>query len=208
VADSPADTDAARALQLDLGGAMPLLDVTLQWPAGNQVTPLRVYARSAPGQPWRWVARGLVYRLERDGKVSLSPALPLGVSDRYLRFVPDERAAPLDPAQTTVVLRMRPPTLVFAMQGRAPYALLTGSPSATPGALPANTLIPSLEEERERFGRATLGAFAEVPEVARAAAAAAQLAAWRPRLLWAVLLVGVAGLGWMVWRLARAPKTP
>ena len=35
-------------------------------------------------------------------------------------------------------------------------------------------------------------------------AAAQRLAAWRPWLLWAVLVAGVGGLGFMVWRLARA----
>ena len=35
-------------------------------------------------------------------------------------------------------------------------------------------------------------------------AAPQRLAAWRPWLLWAVLVAGVDGLGFMVWRLARA----
>jgi hypothetical protein len=39
--------------------------------------------------------------------------------------------------------------------------------------------------------------------VARQAEAADRQAALRPWLLWAVLLAGVAGLGFMVWRLAR-----
>jgi hypothetical protein len=39
--------------------------------------------------------------------------------------------------------------------------------------------------------------------VAQQVARDEQLAAWRPKLLWAVLLAGVAGIGFMVWRLAR-----
>jgi hypothetical protein len=63
--------------------------------------------------------------------------------------------------------------------------------------------VPQLDAERARFGRAELGAFTEVPAVAQQVARDEQLAAWRPKLLWAVLLAGVAGLGFMVWRLAR-----
>ena len=66
-------------------------------------------------------------------------------------------------------------------------------------------VVPQLDEERPRFGRATLGAWSEVAAVARQAETAEQLAALRPWLLWAVLLVGVAALAFMVWRLMRAP---
>ena len=65
-------------------------------------------------------------------------------------------------------------------------------------------LVPALEAERARFGRAELGAWSEQAEVARAADAAQRLAALRPWLLWAVLLTGVAGLAFMVWRLIAA----
>jgi hypothetical protein len=44
-------------------------------------------------------------------------------------------------------------------------------------------------------------------DAARAADDAARLARLRPWLLWAVLVVGVAGLGALVWRLARSGPT-
>ena len=43
----------------------------------------------------------------------------------------------------------------------------------------------------------------EVAAVARAAERQTQLATLGPWLLWAVLLAGVAGLAFMVWRLTR-----
>jgi hypothetical protein len=98
-------------------------------------------------------------------------------------------------------------SLVFAQQGQPPLALLAGSANAPASALPLGTLVPSLDDERARFGRATLGAWSEVAAVARAEEAQKKLAALRPLLLWAVLLAGVAGLGFMVWRLARDKAT-
>jgi hypothetical protein len=65
--------------------------------------------------------------------------------------------------------------------------------------------VPTLETERARFGQALLGAWQEDAEAARRQEAARRDAQWRPRLLWAVLVVGVLTLAFLVWRLARAP---
>jgi hypothetical protein len=102
-----------------------------------------------------------------------------------------------------VAVRAQLGSLVFAAQGQAPYALLAGSPTADPGSLPVGTLVPSLDEERPRFGRATVGPWSEVEEVARQAETARRQATLRLVLLWTVLVGGVALLGFMVWRLAR-----
>ena len=64
--------------------------------------------------------------------------------------------------------------------------------------------MPQLDSERARFGHAELGAFVADEAVARASPRSRGRRALRPWLLWAVLLVGVAGLGALVWRLARA----
>jgi hypothetical protein len=105
-----------------------------------------------------------------------------------------------------LVVRAELASLVFAAQGQAPYALLAGSAQAAPGALPLATVVPDLERERERFGRATLGPWSEVSEAAAQARRQERQAALRPWLLWSVLAAGVLGLGVMVWRLARAPS--
>jgi hypothetical protein len=68
--------------------------------------------------------------------------------------------------------------------------------------------VPQFEHERTRFGQARLGAFAEAPEVARAAERAVSQGRLRLGLLWAVLMVGVLGLGLLVWRLAKTGAAP
>jgi len=195
---------AAGALHFDLGGALPLVDVDLQFAAGTRVTPVRVQGRTKADEAWRDLTQGVIYRLERGTAVNRSPPLPLQANVRYLRVVPDERAAPLDATQTRLLVHASLASLVFAAQGQPPFTLLAGAADAATGALPATTLVPALDDERPRFGRATLGAWSEVAEAARQADAAQRQAALRPWLLWAVLLAGVAGLGAMVWRLARS----
>lgn len=206
-AGKDADPAAPNALVLDLGGVLPLRSLDLALPAGTRVLPLRVQQRLRDNEPWREAAQGVIYRIERDGGVHRSPSLALSTHARYLRLLPDERGPALDAATTPVVLQAQLAMLVFATQGTPPYRLLVGATqtgAAMPGALPVATLVPQLDQERERFGHAELGAFTEQAEVAQQVARDEAMAAWRPRLLWAVLLVGVVGLGLMVWRLARS----
>ncbi len=199
------DETARRALHFDLGGALPLVQLDLLLAPGTHVAPVRIQGRTHIDEPWHELAQSVFYRLERGAVVSASPPLALQTTARYLRLVPDERAAPLDPGQTRLAVRAQLARLVFANQGQAPFTLLAGAGDAPPSALPATTLVPALDDERPHFGRADLGAWSEIAGVARRAEADQHLAALRPWALWAVLLAGVLGLGLMVWRLLRAP---
>ena len=189
---------SARAVHLDLGGVLPLVDVDLRFAAGTHVAPVRVQARTRLDAPWREVGGGVFYRVERDGEVGRSPPIALPVTARYLRFVPDERAASLANVPAQLVVHASLASLVFAAQGEPPFRLLAGSADAPPGALPVTAVVPQLDVERPRFGRATLGAFSADAAGERAAVEAERQARWRPWLLWAVLLAGVAGLGALV----------
>ena len=200
-----ATDEPKHALHFDLGAVLPVVQLDLQLGTGTRVAPVRLQGRSRVDAPWRELAPAVFYRFERGGAVSVSPPLALRTELRFLRVVPDERSAALDPAQTHLAVQAQLTRLVFASQGEAPFTLWAGAAQPGPGALPLATLVPQLDEERPRFGRATLGAWSEVAAVARQAETAEQLAALRPWLLWAVLLVGVAALALMVWRLMRAP---
>lgn len=199
----PADEADRRALHYDLGAPLPIVQVDLRLAGGTQVVPARLQGRDGADQPWHPLAGAVFYRIDRGGEVSSSPPLAVRRSARYLRVVPDDRAAPPDPATTQLVVHVQLSRVVFPMQGQPPYALLAGAEKASAGALPIATLVPSLDDERPRFGRATLGAWAEQTEAVQQARAAQRQAALRPWLLWAVLLLGVLALGVMVWRLAR-----
>lgn len=198
--------DDARALHFDLGGALPLVQVDLQLAPGTRVAPVRLQGRHHVDDAWRELGASVFYRLERGDDVSRSPPLKLRAQARYLRVVPDPRAAALDAGQTRLVVQAQLARAVFAAQGQPPYALWAGAPKAAASSLPVATLVPALEDERPRFGRATLGEWTEVDAVARAAERQMRLSALRPWLLWTVLLAGVAGLGFMVWRLTRSPR--
>jgi len=198
------DAAAARSLHFDLGGVLPLIDIDLRFAAGTHVAPVRVQGRARLDQPWRDVGAGVFYRLERGADVDASPAIALPVALRYLRLVPDERAAALDGTGARLIVHASLASIVMAMQGEPPYRLLAGSRDAAAGALPVNAVVPQIDSERPRFGRAILGDFSVDETAQRAVEEAARQARLRPWLLWGVLLVGVVGLAALVWRLARS----
>ncbi|HEY3382679.1 MAG TPA: DUF3999 family protein [Vicinamibacterales bacterium] len=197
-----ADTDT-HALFFDLGGALPIGQVELRWTGGTHVAPVRIEGRTQVGNSWSSLLAGVFYRLDRDGVVSTSGPVTVGALARYVRVSPDPRAGVLDPMRTRLVVRAHLASLVFAAQGQAPYTLLAGSATAPAGPLPVGTLVPALDDERARFGRAALGTWIEVAAAARQAGAERRQAIFRLVLLWSVLVGGVTGLAFMVWRLAR-----
>jgi Protein of unknown function (DUF3999) len=192
-----------RALYFDLGGALPIAQIELRWADGTHVAPVRIDGQTRAGDRWWPLGAGVFYRLDRGGVISTSGPLAVSATARYVRVTPDARAGTLDPARTRLVVWAQFASLLFAAQGQAPYSLLAGSVIAPSGSLPAATLVPSLDDERPRFGRAALGPWSEVAAVAREAEAARRRTLIRLGLLWTVLLGGVAGLAFMVWRLAR-----
>ena len=205
-ASTPTDTAASRALDFDLGGTLPIAQLELRWARGTQVAPVRLQTRHHASEPWRELTSAVFYRLERGAEVSTSPPLAVNTTARYVRVLPDARAAALDAAQTQLVVQAPLARLVFAAQGQPPYTLQAGARVDSTQALPVTALVPSLDQERERFGHAALGEWTEVTAVAHAEQARQQRAALRPWLLWSVLLAGVAVLGFMVWRLARSSR--
>jgi hypothetical protein len=122
-----------------------------------------------------------------------------------LRALPDERAGTFDPRQVRLTVQATLAHLVFVSQGQPPYTLLAGARNAPDSALPVNTLMADLDAERQRFGHATLETWHDNAPTTPDADHTERLAAWRPWLLWAVLLLGVSSLGAMVWRLLRQP---
>ncbi len=200
---APADPQAPRALVFELGGGLPVTQLDLQFT--GTIAPVRLEGRGDAQEPWRALGEHVFVRIERDGAVKTSP-LPLRATLRQVRVVPDPRTPKLDPATTKLVVHASLPTLLFAMQGEPPFTLHAGSPTAAPGALPETTLIPGGEATRVPLGAAKLGPWSEVEAVVRQADDERRRAELRPWLLWSVLLAGVGGLGFMVWRLARKPS--
>ena len=70
------------ALCVDLGGPLPVSAIDVDPGPAPQVLPLRIEGRTAAGQPWQPVARGVSYRLQRDTGPVASPPLQAQVALR------------------------------------------------------------------------------------------------------------------------------
>lgn len=203
---------AKRALHFDLGAVMPLARLDLQLPSGTRVLPAQVQVRERIDARWEAAAGTVFYRLEpaasaasaaSPSAAAVSPPLALHRPARYVRVVVDERAAMPAADSVRLLAQVQLASLVFTAQGEPPLALLAGSADAGPGALPLATLVPELDKERARFGRASLGAWSEQREAAERVQRQQRIAMLKPWLLWTLLIGGVGALALVVWRLAR-----
>ncbi|TFW29860.1 DUF3999 family protein [Duganella callida] len=160
---------------------------------------------------WRFepLASATFYRISQNGQVRSSgdvDVAPLHARQWVLRA-----AAPVT-SQPQLRLSWQPATLVFLGDGNAPYTLAVGRERAAPAASSIEQVAPGFSEaELAKLEYASVGApRAQAGSDASDSAAAlaeANSAQRRLMILWGVLLLGVAALAFMVWRLIRSSRS-
>jgi hypothetical protein len=183
------------------GGSYPVDRLRLTLPQPNTVTSAVVYSRAGLDMPWREVSSATLFRLH-NGTVEQSNA-PLELkadTDRQWRVVVDTRSGGLGSGALTVAAGWRPATLTFVAQGSPPYTLAVGRAEAVPAVVRRGALPVSASSVA---GIARLNGGNSVPKPASAQSIASAPNVSRGYLLWAALLLAVASLGAIGWRLAR-----
>jgi len=172
--------------------------------AGQEVWPWRV-------QVERWETRNI----QMAGEPQRSPPLQLrrrgDSSKRYWRLHPASGALP--PAAPVLRLGWRPGRLVFLAQGRAPYQLVAGHARAQEDLTHGEGVIalrhdaisndtpwqPGQARLGARQVRAGEGAYEPAPELPTPRD-------WKTWILWGVLIVGSAIVGWLALSLLRGQE--
>ncbi|WP_340317320.1 DUF3999 family protein [Rhizorhabdus argentea] len=195
--DEPRRIDA-HDVRFDLDHATALAGLRVTPAAGEMLVPIRIFGRNAPDQGWTRLGEGTL-RQPTAEPVRLS-----GIAFTHYRIEADRRTTGF----------IAPPRLELLFESMQLLALFSGKPPYTlaVGAIDAENrfLAPS-----ELLGDAPPGGIAALPAAmvdaraaSRVALASGEESRWsgRKTLLWGLLLLGVAALAVMVWRLWKPAK--
>jgi hypothetical protein len=154
------------------------------------------------------VANAVFYHLVRNGQELESPPLEIGRRSvrRWIARVDPESGA-IGQALPELEVQWRPAQLIFVARGDGPFTLAFGDPQAKSAYSSPATLIPGYEAHAEdALPLAHLGSIERNP------VASDRLPEWLAGVppkrfaLWTILVVAVAALGFMAWRLGKTMK--
>jgi hypothetical protein len=196
-ADRPGD------YEFDFQAAFPIDRIAVDLPELNTVVPAVLFARAGTDDAWRAVASSVFYRLRQgDGEVTSAPVAVEMSGLRYWRLRPDPDSGGLGAAMPRLRGGWTAPQLVFAARGAAPFTIAYGSANVTSSALPIATLVPGYgTASAPAIGIAT--AQPGAPVTIGGPQRLHKVIDGKRLLLWSMLLLGVAILAWMAWRLSR-----
>jgi hypothetical protein len=203
--------DRLGELMFDTAGRFPVDRARLSLPQPNTVAQIQLLSRDRSEDPWRSVAAATVYRLNRDGAELRSADIRFGAdADRYWLLRVEQKGGGLGTGEVRLEIGWQPHEVVFAARGSPPFTLGYGNKLAKSGALPVATVFPGYPERSiTAAGIATIGdiggaaepsGFSDPSRYVRQAIDSGQAKRW---LLWFALVVGVAFVVWMAFRLLK-----
>jgi hypothetical protein len=208
------NTIARVQLLGEMDAAIPVEEHRRRQLLRNPITALR--HKSEPASVTRtpnWDALNTVnvYWLKpREGEVRSGAFWMSGGLYSSLRVQTQGPINQLGATPPSVRVGARMPMMVFLMRGPAPYRLVWGDPRTAQAAMPLSQLMPTRkttdslpDDSADIVAPAALATPAAASVTAPASAAPDSKPVW----LWAVLLAGLAAMGFMAWSLLRkAPK--
>lgn len=195
----PARAAGPGLYDFDTGGRYPVDRLTVHPPQANTVAAVRLYSRPEASAAWRFVWAGKVVSVKTGGGAETAePAAFTPSDDRLWRLEVDMRAGGFGTGEPTVDIGWRPATLTFLARGAGPFEVAVGGVHPVSGEMSKAALLPKGDVV---VGTARLGARLEPV----AAAGRGSEGNGRDAFLWAALIVAVAFLGFMAWRMMKDP---
>ena len=190
----------------DLGVRAPVDRLRIDVRQTNALAPVRIEARADARAEWRPITSTIAYRLVRDAKEVASSEVPIALNAaRDWRLVVDPASGGLGTPPPELEASWPVRNLVFLARGAGPFTLAVGKKDALAAALPIASLMPGYRDQSETsLPAASVGEVRMTPPPPPPLLPAV-LGDQDPKKLglWAALLVGVALLAAMAWRLSR-----
>ncbi len=185
----------------DFGGYFPLDRLRVSLPQVNTLAQVTVLARANPSEDWRPVTSAVIYRLRHQGEEVTSPAIAVsGAGQRHWLLRVDQKGGGVGAGIPALDIGWVPQKLVFAARGASPFQMTYGSAATKAASYPIRSLIPGYQTETEfKIEVASLGEQVTLAGAARLR----QSMDYKKWALWGTLLLGVALLGLMAYRLSR-----
>jgi len=210
VANKPGD------YAFDSQGVFPVDRVRFELPQANTVAQVQLASRARSDARWRPVTRGIAYRLRRDGTELSSAELAIAENaDRYWLLTVDQRGGGLGAGEPNLLLGWIPNDIVWVARGNPPFTLAYGSRDAKPSAYAIESLVPGYRRDADLDAKVASteavpvkSAQADAPAVLGGQKALEERIDVKRWTLWASLVLGVAFLGWMAWRLMKQMGGP
>lgn len=191
--------DSAGEYLFDSGGAYPVESLRVDLPQGNTIAKVSIQSRDDLRAAWRDVGAGTVFRLQgKKGEEVSSPLRLNAMPSRYWRMQVDMRNGGIGREMPKVMLGWRPAMLTFVARGSPPFTLGIGNATLTSAAQRREDLLMG---EHPEIGNASVEAL--LTTVVKQQTVTAPDNTRKP-VLWVGLIIAVAALGAIAWRLARS----
>jgi hypothetical protein len=189
--------------EFDLGAKLPVDRLTLELPEQNSIVEVELLSRAAPTDAWHTATRAGFYRLKNAANAELTNGLVAvePTSDRYWLARVDMQGGGLGPSAPKLRAGWLPHDIVFLARGAGPFTLAYGSSAAQ--SVASLSGVPTTIA----IANAALGEPNALGGAARLEPVRQKLNLWsKTTVLWTVLVIGVAVLAFMAYRLARELK--
>jgi hypothetical protein len=189
----------AGEYRFETQGAYPIDRLKLDLPQPNTVVRATVYSRPNQVSPWRRLTSSTLFRLENLAGEQSNPPLEITPdTDHEWRIVVDTRNGGLGNGTLVVHAGWRPATLTFIARGTPPFTLAVGNSRLTSTAISRDELLVNAASP---IAQAQVGKALSAPPGQEQDTTPATPDAIRQYVLWGALLLAVALLGVMAWRL-------
>lgn len=197
IATTPPTRVDAHEVDFTLPREAILSAVLIEPTAGEMLVPVLLFGRNTPEQSWQPIGSGSL----RNGAAA-TIELSGGAYSEY-RIEADRRTPGFAKAPKLTLL-FEPARVAVLFNGQPPFTLAAGSATSNSRYLAMGELIPDYRPGMEdALPRATVAS--DLVPLLSLTPAEEEVFSSRKSVLWALLLLGVAALGLMVWRLWR-PK--